>query len=111
MALRALETGFGTEQAWATCACALNIALILAEQGVVPQALSAIKSALDSLIIIRDIALNTEEWSVGSHRFVLNCAFGLHDEQIEVASKGQIVFALEQVHARIESGDVMGAVA
>lgn len=107
MSLRALESGHGTEQAWATCACAINIALILAEQGVVPQALSAIKAALDSLIIIRDIARNTGEWSVGSHRFVLNCAFGLHDEQIEVASKGQLIFALEQVHARVSAGDVL----
>jgi hypothetical protein len=79
----------------------------LAESGVVPQALSAIKAALDSLVIIRDIARNTGEWSVGSHRFVLNCAFGLHDEQIEIASKGQLISALEQVHERVSNGDVL----
>lgn len=109
--LRTMESGKGTEQTWATCACALNIALILAEQDVVPQAISAIKSAQESLMIIRGIAEKSGEWSVGSHGFILRCAFALHDEQIEVATKGQIVNAIEQVHARINSGDAMGAVA
>lgn len=107
VSLNAMEVGKGTEQAWATCACSLNIALLLAEQGVVPQAESAIKAAQESLLIIRGIAEKSGEWSVGSHGFILRCAFALHDEQIEVASKGQIIQALEQIHARIVSGDVL----
>lgn len=107
LSLSALESGAGTEQAWSTCACALNIALILAEQGVIPQALSAIKAAQEALVIIHGIAQNSGEWTAGSHSFVLRCAFALHDDQIEMASKGQLIYALEQVHARVESGDVM----
>jgi hypothetical protein len=107
LALRALESGHGTEQAWSTCACSLNVALVLADQGVIPEALSAIKAAMDALMVIHGIAKNTGEWAAGRHSFVLNCAMGLHDQQIEAASKGQLIYALEQVYARVMSGEVM----
>lgn len=112
MALAAMLGGYGTEQAWSTLACAINIALLLAEAGVHPghtkaQALQIIQDAQAGLMRAGHRGNDHQQWSLGRDAFVLQCAFALHDQQLSDASKGQIVCALEEVHRRITMGETL----
>lgn len=104
-ALTALYSGYGNEDLWTTIAYSLNIALILSELGVQPEALIIIQDAQQALIRVRDIAIQSGEWKLGIHAFIINCAFKLHDEQIALATINQIGFARKEVWRRINIGE------
>lgn len=113
MALTGMITGHGTEQMWSTLACALNIAVLLAEAGVHPghtyaQAIQIIKDAQIGMMRAANYAHDGGGWKLGTNRLSIECAFRLHDGQIEEASKGQIVCALEEVHRRVTIGEHYG---
>ena len=103
-ALRGMTTGHGTEVLWNTLACSINVAMVLAEIGVMPQGLQVINAGQDALIRVRAHAQNTGEWTLGIHAFAIECAFKFHDQQLKEAGKGQIIAALEEVHRRIDAG-------
>jgi hypothetical protein len=106
--LQAILNGKGTEQAWGTLACALNIALILCEQGIGEDHTPTIKQAQASLMNCRERAQRANKWGFnGDEARAIMRAFAIHDEQIALANKGQIVAALKEVHRRIEIGEVM----
>lgn len=112
MALAAMLNGYGTEQAWSTLACAINIALLPAEAGVHPQhtqaqALQIIKDAQSGLVRAGHRGLDHYQWNLGRDAFIVQCAFQLHDAQVAAASKGQIICALEEVHRRIAVGETL----
>ncbi len=107
MSLRAMLTGQGSEQAWSTLACALNIAVILCEQGVCAGALQTIQLAQDALISCRKRAhrLGKYAFSGDEARMVMR-ACAIHDEQVSFSTRGQVVHALEEVNRRIEIGAI-----
>ena len=112
MSLTGMLTGHGTEQMWSTLACSLNIAMLLAEAGVHPdhtytQALQIIKDAQMGLMRAANFAQDGGEWKLGTNQLSIECAFRLHDEQIAIATKGQIVCAMEEVHRRITVGETL----
>lgn len=112
MSLTGMLTGHGTEQMWSTLACSLNIAMLLAEAGVHPdhtytQALQIIKDAQQGLMRAAHFAHDGGEWKLGTNQLSIGSAFHLHDKQLEQASKGQIVCAMEEVHRRITVGDTL----
>lgn len=103
--LQALLRGHGTEQAWSTLACSFNIALILAEQGIAAAAIPTIKLAQEALLRARERAQRTGKWAFeGEGIRVVLAAANIHDEQLEMATRGQIIAALNEVHRRVEVG-------
>lgn len=106
-ALTGLTTGYGNEQQWNTVAFSLNIALMLAELGVQPQALQIIQDAQLALIRVRDAAIQSGEWQLGVHTFIINCAFKQHDEQIVLATISQHRAALKEVRRRVNEGNYL----
>lgn len=108
-ALAALSTPHANEQAWSTLACALNVGLLLAERGIVPEALPMIKLAQEGLMAIKHRADNTCEWglNIAHHRKqAIYAAINFHDEQCATATKVQLSQALRDVHSRVISEDV-----
>lgn len=103
-ALRGMTTGHGNEQQWSTLACSINVAMVLAELGVMPQGLQVIQDGQDALLRVRSHAQSNGEWRLGIHAFPIECAFRLHNQQIKEAGKGQIITAIEEVHRRVTAG-------
>lgn len=104
--LQALLTGHGTEQAWSTLACALNVALLLAECGICGSAIQTIQLAQDALIRSRERACRTGKWALDGEGIRLTqAALNIHDEQISRATKGQITEAINEVHRRVSIGE------
>ena len=106
--LQTLLSGKGTEQAWNTIACALNIALLLCEQGIGEAFTSTIKHAQTALLNSRDRAIKFNTWSFnGDEARTIMRAFAIHDEQIATANRSQIVIAIKELHRRIEIGETV----
>jgi len=107
ISLHAMMRGSGTEQTWSTVACALNIALMLAEQGILPEAEDVIKRAQEALLRSRERAQRFGTWAFDGEgiKAVLE-ATNLHDEQMEIAKCSQVVNAMREMYRRIEAGEV-----
>lgn len=108
ISLNALLTGHGTEQAWATLACTLNVSLILSECGIDASALQAIKLAQEALLRVRERAQRTGKWALdGDGIRVILAAVNIHDEQISRATRRQVTEAIREVHRRVEEGETV----
>lgn len=103
-ALRGMTTGHGNEQQWSTLACSINVAMVLAELGVMPQGLQIIQNAQDALIRVRAHAQISGEWQLGIHAFPLECALKLHNQQIKEAGRNQVITAINEVYRRVQEG-------
>lgn len=104
--LQAMLRGHGTEQAWSTLACSFNIALLLAEQGISANTIETIKLAQEAMLRTRERAQRTHSWAFdGDGARVVMAAANIHDEQLEFASRGQIVAAIKEVYRRIAIGE------
>ncbi len=107
ISLQAMLNGHGSEQAWSTLACSINIALLLSEQGIEASAIQTIKLAQEALLRVRDRAQRTGKWAFdGEGIRVILAAVNIHDEQISRVTRKQITDALNEVHRRIEVGEV-----
>ena len=106
--LQALLLGYGTEQAWATLACTVNLAMLLAEAGICAAALPGILLAQQALLRARERALRTGTWALDGDgiRATLS-AVNAHDEQISRATRAQITAAINAVHRRVEEGEIV----
>lgn len=106
--LQVIISGKGDEQAWSTLACAINISLILCERGLGEEFIPTIKHAQDGLIACRERGLRFNNWSFTADeaRTILR-TFAIHDEQITLATKKEIVYALGEVRRRIEQNEVL----
>jgi hypothetical protein len=102
-ALHGMKAGHGNEQIWSTLACSLCIALVLAEQGVMPQALRVIEMGQDALVRVRVQSLQNGEWRLGIHAFSVESAFKIYDQQVKIASEDQIISAINEVHRRVDA--------
>jgi hypothetical protein len=105
--LQAILRGHGNAQAWATLACSLNIALMLCEQGFSAGHIDDIKHAQTAMITCRTRAeIHNKYGFTGDEARLVMAACNIHDEQISMASKGQVSAALCLLHERIEQGEV-----
>lgn len=106
MQLQAMLRGSGTEESWSTLACSLNIALILCEQGISANAIQTIQLAQDALLSCRARQFRVKKWAFnGDEAKIVMRACSIHDEQLEFATRAQVVAALKEVHHRIEIGE------
>ncbi|NNM70203.1 MAG: hypothetical protein HKM00_09630 [Gallionella sp.] len=106
--LQAMLRGSGTEETWNTLTCSLNIALILCEQGIGANAIQTIQLAQEALLACRERARRLSRWAFsGDEARMVMSACSIHDEQLEFATRAQVVSALTEVHRRIEIGETV----
>ena len=107
LAFQAMVSGAADEQHWSTCVCSLNIALVLAEQGIGADWEPEFNAALEGAFRAKLRAGRTGSWGFdGPAMQAIKEAFELHELQIESATKGEIKAALIEVRRRIDAGDV-----
>ncbi|SMG00349.1 hypothetical protein [Burkholderia singularis] len=107
VALSEMINGRGTEEHWSTIACALNVALVIAETGPGLSSIGIIKGALAGLVRARDRARRTGKWGFDGDALIdVKIALETHDAQMATVSKQSILAALAEVHRRIDAGDV-----
>ena len=107
VSLAAMLGRYGTEQAWSTLACALNISILLCEYGVSASSIQQIKLAQDALMRSYERAQRTGRWALdGEGIRILQAALLIHDEQISRSTRDQIIRAIAEVHKRVENGEV-----
>lgn len=105
VALDEMIHGRGTEEHWSTVVCALNITLVLAEGGPGYDVIEIIKAALDGAVRSRERAQKTGKWGFdGGALTEIKVALEIHDAQMALVSKADVVRALAEVHRRIDSG-------
>jgi len=97
-AMIAFKAGCGSETHWHSLAKCLNVAMVLAEFGVMPEGLSAIEGGQDALEKVYKIGT----WQLGSNAFAINCAINIFLRQLEIATNRQVVDAEIEVIVRVE---------
>ncbi|MCM2543891.1 hypothetical protein ACVCII_24095 [Burkholderia glumae] len=110
IALDEMIHGRGTEEHWSTVACALNITLVLAERVKkgVPGWIELTNRALAGVVRSRDRARRVGAWGFDGEALAdVKEALVLHDEQMAIFNKGEIMAALAEVHRRIDAGEVL----
>lgn len=103
-ALTGFGAGYGNEELWTTLAYSMNVALILSELDLQPQALQIIQDAQAALVHIREVALQSGEWKLGHNAFIITCACKQHDEQLAAATINQLRAARKEVQRRMDEG-------
>lgn len=105
--LQAMLNGYGSEQAWGTIACALNVSLMLSEQGFCAGAIETIKIGQEALMCTKARADRLNKWGFdgeGARLVMASC--NILDEQISRTTRAQLAEALREVHRRIEADEV-----
>ncbi|WP_447639563.1 hypothetical protein [Pandoraea norimbergensis] len=110
LSFNAVQGGYATEEAWSQLACSMNIAMLLAEQGVGSERLGDIRCAQDALMRAKARGERTGKWGLdGDGIRDLRAAITAHDAQMATASKAQVQHAISEMHRRMKAGDVLGA--
>lgn len=113
MAFEQMLTGDACEEHWSTVVCSLNIAMVLAERGLGDEYLPRINDALEGAFRAKLRASRTG----GTWRFdgeaiqAIKFAFEVHEEQLRLAAKHEVIGALHEVRRRVDIGHVIEAVA
>ncbi|EPS1221633.1 hypothetical protein ACVBR5_000859 [Burkholderia cenocepacia] len=107
LSLERMLKGTGDEESWSTVTCSLNIALVLAERGIGAEYEALFVRALDGAFRAKQRAAQTGRWAYdGDAIHDIREAFLVHDEQMQIALVGQVRAALNEVHRRIDAGNV-----
>lgn len=107
ISLQALLSGAGDEQAWSTLACSINTSLLLCERGYYATAIETIKLAQTALMSCKIRAEKLGKWGFnGTEARLIMAACNIHDEQLGQCTRDDITSALQEVHRRIEVGEV-----
>ena len=110
-AFQSLRTGTGKEEDFHTLACALNIALVLAEMGFVGEAVDDIKAAQAGLIRCMSRSQRLQKWGLdGDAMTAIASALAVHDHQLTIVSQHNLELAIKEVHKRMSNGQVMEVV-
>ena len=108
LALDALHAGHGTDSNMNQLAYAINLALALAELGVVASEQETIIAAQDALVCANAVSLNEGRWIISGDCYRSICdALAIHDRQIQIAAGMQIQAAHGLIHERLAAGDVI----
>jgi hypothetical protein len=98
------------EEHWHTLAASLNVALVLCERDFGAEYIDDIKAAQSALMRTKYRHSETGSWALdGDGTAAIRKALSLHDAQMQVAERAEVRKALQEVHRRITSGDVMEA--
>lgn len=107
LSLEQLRTGDATEEAWSCVVAALNIAMALAEADIGAEHEQAIVRALDGAFRAKVRSGKTGNFRLdGDAMRDIEAALTVHDGQMELATQGETVAALQLVRRRIDEGNV-----
>lgn len=107
LSLEQLRTGDATEEAWSCVVAALNIAMALAETDIGAEHEQAIVRALDGAFRAKVRSAKTGNFRLdGDAMRDIEAALTIHDGQMELATQGETVAALQLVRRRIDEGNV-----
>ncbi len=105
LALDAMVRGDSGEEEWSVVTCALNIALVLAEQRVGAEHEPQFIAALDGAFRAKVRAAHKGAWRFdGEALQAIRSALHLHDQQVAAVTRAQLRSAMTEVHRRIQSG-------
>ncbi|VVE49689.1 hypothetical protein [Pandoraea terrigena] len=108
LSLDAIKGGCATEEMWSNLACSVNIALILAEQGMEEARIEDIKRAQDALMRAKGRSERFGTWGLdGDGIRDLQLAVTVHDSQMKTAPKAQVRAAINEMHRRMAAGDFL----
>jgi hypothetical protein len=93
---------------WHTLAATANIALLLCEQNFGAEYIDDIKAAQDALMRTMHRQKKTGSWAMDAEGIAaIRKALDLHDAQVEIAERGEIRKAMQEIYRRINAGDVL----
>jgi hypothetical protein len=100
----------GNEEDWYVLASAMNVALVLAEQGYGEEFIPEIKRAMGSLMDMKYRADRTGHWAFdGAGIQNMRIAIDIHDQQCALANRGEIKKALKAIVKRANEGHMYAA--
>jgi hypothetical protein len=106
--LEALRTGLATENDLHTLAAAVNIGMVLCERGIGEEYLGVCFTAQDALMRAIGRAQATGRHGLDGPAIGELATFcELHDEQLRIATQGEVSAAVEEVVRRVKGGDVL----
>jgi len=107
LSLTNLATGDASEEHWCCVVCALNIGMVLSETVFDGQHEQDFIDALDGAFRAKIRGDKSGSFRLdGDGLRAVKYALAVHDEQIKLAHRREIVAAMEVVHERLESGNV-----
>lgn len=102
-----LKMHVASENAWANICVPLNIALLLCEQGIGEEHTQTIISALDSVFKAKLRGEKTGTYRLdGAGIRAVSEALTVHDAQMELATKREVLIARDEMHRRLAAGNV-----
>ena len=105
---QALQSGHPSGDAWGTVTSAINMALLLTEQGICADQTGTLKAAQPALMRARARGLKSDKWGLdGEGITAIAAALHVHDAQLAAAKQGQITKALADLRGRLECGHVL----
>jgi len=105
---QALQSGHPSGDAWGTVTSAINVALLLTEQGLCADQSDVIRDAQPALMRARSRGLKSGKWGLdGEGITAIAAALHVHDAQLESATQGQITKALRTLKAKLTCGEVL----
>ncbi|MEX3960237.1 hypothetical protein [Trinickia sp. EG282A] len=108
LALEEMRKGRGTDTGMNQLAYALNLALVLCEQGFGPEQESCIHRAQECLVRMGAEGRRGVRWHVDEEMYrAIGAALEVHDQQVESATQADIRIAEETIKARLAAGDVV----
>ena len=108
MAFSNLVAGDGTQEAWNTVACAVNISVLLTELGICADEINSLHEAQRALLRARERGAKTGRFRLdGDGLNFVRHAMHVHDVQVAAATQGQIKQVLATLKDRIQNGQVL----
>jgi len=110
VAIDAMTAGTANLNHFDTLVYAMNIAVILMERGLGAEDIDLIRTAQDGLARAKQRYLEHGKLGLdGDALKALKAAAIVHEAQVAVATRGELVDAINEMHARVERGNVRQA--
>jgi hypothetical protein len=105
--LEQLASGDANEEAWSVVVTALNIGLALVEAGIGAEHEQTFNRALDGAFRAKTRSTRTGSYRLdGGALTEIKAALAVHDGQMDIASRTEVVAAMTLVRRRIDEGYV-----
>lgn len=105
--LEQLRTGAATEEAWSVVVTALNIGLAMCETDIGADHEQTFNQALEGAFRAKTRSARTGNFRLdGDAMRDIEAALAVHDRQMEIASRAEVVAAMGLVRRRVDEGYV-----
>lgn len=108
---RITQYGEATEQHWCDLAQPVNVSLLLCERGFGEDLIDDIRAAQDALMRAMHRGKRTLRYGLdGPGVMAIQRALDIHDQQIELVTRGEMLDVLMELRRRIDEGNVLEVV-